>query len=128
DWSAASAPKTGKDSVWWCLCMWRGGRLVMEANENSPTRQLCFDVLRTQLRKLVAEGSSVLVGFDFPFGYPAGFAAALGLGGQWPWRAVWGELAARITEDQAGGTNNRFQVASDVNLRAGVSEGPFWGR
>ena len=128
DWSAASAPKTGKDSVWWCLCAWLGGRLVVEANENSPTRQLCFDVLRTQLRKLVADGSSVLVGFDFPFGYPAGFAAALGLGGQWPWRAVWDELAARITDNQAGGTNNRFQVASDLNLRVGVSEGPFWGR
>jgi hypothetical protein len=40
DWSGASAPKTGKDSVWWCLCVWRNGRLVMEANENSPTRHL----------------------------------------------------------------------------------------
>lgn len=128
DWSAASTPKTGKDSVWWCLCVWRGGRLVMEANENSPTRQLCFDLLRTQLRRLVEEGSSVLVGFDFPFGDPAGFAAALGLGGQRPWPAVWDELAARITDNQAGGTNHRFQVASDLNLRVGVSEGPFWGR
>jgi hypothetical protein len=70
DWSAASAPKTGKDSVWWCFCVWRGGRLVMEVNENSPTRQTCFTVLRAQLRSLVSEGSSVLVGVDFPFGYP----------------------------------------------------------
>ncbi|HEY0875540.1 MAG TPA: hypothetical protein VGD94_18830 [Vicinamibacterales bacterium] len=127
DWSAASAPKRGKDSVWWCLCAWRGGRLVMEENENLPTRQLCCDVLRTQLRRLVADGTRVLVGFDFPFGYPAGFARALGLDAQRPWRAVWDELAARITDDQAGRTNNRFQVASDLNLRVGASEGPFWG-
>ena len=58
DWSAASAPKTGKDSVWWCLCAWLGGRLVVEANENSPTRQLCFDVLRTQDRKSTRLNSS----------------------------------------------------------------------
>ena len=44
DWSAASAPRTGKDSVWWCLCVWRSGRLVVETNKNSPTRQACFDV------------------------------------------------------------------------------------
>lgn len=69
DWSAASAPKTGKDSVWWCLCVWRSGRLVVETNENSPTRQACLGVLRAQLRDLAAEGSSVLVGFDFPYGY-----------------------------------------------------------
>lgn len=126
DWSAASAPKTGKDSVWWCRCVWRHGGLVVEANENSSTRQACFDVLRAQLRNLVAEGSSVLVGFDFPYGYPAGFADALGLDGA-PWRAVWNELRTRVADDQANGTNNRFQVASDLNQRLGTSEGPFWG-
>lgn len=126
DWSAASAPRTGKDSVWWCLCVWRSGRLVVETNRNSPTRQACFDVLRAQLRDLAAEGSSVLVGFDFPYGYPTGFAQALGLKDA-PWRAVWNELTARIVDDQAGGTNNRFQVASDLNQRIGAPEGPFWG-
>ncbi len=126
DWSAASPPRTGKDSVWWCLCVWRSGRLVVETNENSPTRQACFDVLRAQLRDLAAEGSSVLVGFDFPYGYPTGFAQALGLKDA-PWRAVWNELTTRIVDDQAFGTNNRFQVASDLNQRIGAPEGPFWG-
>jgi precorrin-8X/cobalt-precorrin-8 methylmutase len=108
--------------------VWRCGRLEVEANENPSTRQTCLDVLNAHLRNLIADGSSVLIGFDFPFGYPAGLAAALGLGGPRPWRAVWDELAARVTDNQAGGTNNRCQVASDLNLRVGVSEGPFWGR
>lgn len=127
DWSAASAPKTGKDSIWWCLCTWCRGRLVTEANENLPTRQACYDLLRTRLRDLVARGNSVLVAFDFPYGYPAGFAKALDLKGT-PWRAVWDELTTHIADDQASGRNNRFQVASDLNLRIGAPEGPFWGR
>lgn len=126
DWSAASSPRTGKDSIWWCLCTWRRGRLVADANENLPTRQACYDLLRARLRELVAEGKSVLVAFDFPYGYPAGLAKALDLKGT-PWRAIWNELTTRIADDQVGGTNNRFQVASDLNQQIGAPEGPFWG-
>ena len=53
------------------------------------------------LRQFVAGGERVLVGFDFPYGYPAGFAAALDLTGP-PWLAVWRYLVAgcRMTPDE----------------------------
>jgi precorrin-8X/cobalt-precorrin-8 methylmutase len=126
DWSASSTPKTGRDSIWWCLCVWRDGHIVAEVNENSPTRQTCFDAVRARLAELVANGCSVLLAFDFPYGYPAGFARALRLSGA-PWRAVWDELRVHIADEQAAGTNNRFDVASDLNRRIGAAEGPFWG-
>ncbi len=67
----------------------------------------------------------MLIGFDFPFGYPTGFAARLGLSGT-PWRAVWDEIG-RLVEDDESNANNRFAVAADFNRR--ISEGafPFWG-
>ena len=65
-------------------------------------------------------GSSVLAGFDFPYGYPAGLARVLGLDGS-PWRSVWDDLKARIADDQTLGTNNRFYVAGDLNRYLTVS-------
>jgi len=126
DWSASSAPKTGKDSVWWCLCSWRDNELTVETNENPATRRACFDAVRGRLRDLLAVGSSVLGGFDFPYGYPAGLARALGLDGS-PWRSVWDDLKARIADDQTLGTNNRFSVAGDLNRRIGAAEGRSGG-
>ena len=43
----------------------------------------------------MARGKRVLIGFDFPFGYPAGFAARLGLSGP-PWQGVWAEIARLV--------------------------------
>jgi precorrin-8X/cobalt-precorrin-8 methylmutase len=126
DWSASSAPKTGKDSVWWCLCRWCDNELTVETNENPATRRACFDAVRGRLGDLLAAGSSVLAGFDFPYGYPAGLAAALGLNDS-PWRSVWDDLKACIADDQTLGTNNRFHVAGDLNRRIGAADGPFWG-
>jgi len=72
-------------------------------------------------------GGRVLIGFDFPYGYPSGFAAALGLKGSGPpWRATWNELASLIS-DGDDSRNNRFKVASHLNLRCGPGPGPFWG-
>jgi hypothetical protein len=69
-----------------------------------------------------------LVGFDFPYGYPAGFAAALGLpSGPQSWWTVWAELADRVHDD-ADNVNGRFAAAAELNsiLRTG-DPGPFWG-
>ena len=57
----------------------------------------------------------MLLGFDFPFGYPAGFAARLGLAGP-PWRAVWDEIAGLLADDERN-RNNRFEVAEMLNRR-----------
>jgi hypothetical protein len=75
----------------------------------------------------VTDGLSVLVGLDFPYGYPCGFAASLGLAGA-PWRATWDELSTRIQDSQAASTNNRFDVAAQLNCAIGAGgPGPFWG-
>ena len=74
DWSAATVPRTGRDSIWICWHAKDGERL-----ENPPTRQAAKVLLADWLAAAVERGERVLIGFDFPFGYPAGFAARLGL-------------------------------------------------
>lgn len=121
DWSGSSVPRTGKDAIW------VGERVGDErlAEVNPATRDAASAHLRERLRAHVAAGRRVLVGFDFPFGYPAGLAAALGLGGSPPWQAVWERLADRI-EDGPGNRNNRFAVAAELNRVATGISGPFW--
>jgi hypothetical protein len=77
------------------------------------------------LDEAMARGERIIAGFDFPFGYPAGFAARLGLAGP-PWRAVWDEIASLI-DDQPNNDNNRFEVAATLNQRVSNGPFPFWG-
>ncbi|MCX8032625.1 MAG: hypothetical protein N3B14_04415 [Thermoleophilia bacterium] len=73
-------------------------------------------------------GRRVLVGFDFPFGYPSGLCQALGLPVQreQAWRAIWREWA-RLVEDHEDNSNNRFAAAAALNERLPPPPGPFWG-
>jgi precorrin-8X/cobalt-precorrin-8 methylmutase len=121
DWSAASVPRTGRDSIWICWLGPDGERL-----ENPSTRSDARKLLGRRLAAAIAARQRVLLGFDFPFGYPAGFAARLGLSGP-PWRAVWNEIA-RLIEDEEDNRNNRFAVAALLNERVSGSPFPFWGR
>ena len=120
DWSAANVPRTGRDSIWIC---WRGAG--GERLDNPPTRQEAKALIHDRLTGAVARGERVLLGFDFPFGYPAGFAAKLGLGGT-AWRAVWDEIA-RLIEDDDKNRSNRFEVAATLNRRISNRALPFWG-
>lgn len=125
DWSAENGPKTGANSIWWSLAEWKGRELVVGPPANPPTRALARVAIADRVAALVADGKRVLVGCDFPFGYPAGLAAALGLAGP-PWRAVWDLLAAEI-QDAPTNRNNRFAVAAMLN-RVGYGRAfPFWG-
>jgi precorrin-8X/cobalt-precorrin-8 methylmutase len=121
DWSARNRPRTGNDSVWVCVLDADGHA----ATENAPTRGKAEVIVGDALRRLVAAGQRVLVGFDFPYGYPAGFAAALNLAGP-PWRAVWQYLAARVHDDGKTNANNRFVVAAGINAR--LDHPVFWSR
>ena len=121
DWSAARTPKTGRDSIWICR---RSGE--DEEVANPPTRQAARELLAKMLVLAMAKGERVVAGFDFPFGYPAGFAARLGLAGT-PWRAVWEEIA-RLIDDRNDNDNNRFEVAAALNKRISGGSFPFWGR
>jgi hypothetical protein len=122
DWSAASRPRLGRDSIWSCrLERGRGAPEIV----NHPTRQAATDAIRATLLETVRAGRRMLAGFDFSFAYPAGLAARLGLKGR-PWRAVWRELA-RLIEDAPDNDNNRFAVAAALNRRLGGEAFPFWG-
>jgi precorrin-8X/cobalt-precorrin-8 methylmutase len=120
DWSAASVPKTGRDSIWICHRGPDGERC-----DNPPTRHLAKTRLAEILAGVAARGERAVLGFDFPFGYPAGFAARLDLRGA-PWRALWDELA-RLVHDREDNGNDRFRVGAQLNRRVSGGRFPFWG-
>ncbi len=130
DWSAAAVPKTGADSIWiaW-LDRDRLGRGRGITLENPATRLQARERLETLIGTRITRGRRVLAGFDFPFGYPAGTAAALGLmgaPGPAPWERMWRHISERITDD-ADNRNNRFAVAADMNRAMTGTAFPFWG-
>ena len=120
DWSAANQPKTGRDSIWVCHRGPDGERC-----ENPATRHAAAMLLSEIIAGIAARGERAVVGFDFPFGYPEGFASRLGLTGP-PWRAVWDELA-HLIEDDDRNRSNRFAVGALLNRRVSNGVFPFWG-
>ncbi len=119
DWAAASAPTPPRpvaDAIW-----------IGEAGDGETyhrTRAAAAAHLHARVARALAAGERVLIGADFPFGYPAGFARALtGRDGA---LALWDWLAAHVV-DGADNANTRFALAAAINARfPGV--GPFWGR
>src|ERR1700730_16086448 len=123
DWSAASQPKTGRDSIWICAVDRVGAERLVT---NPHTRHSAKNQLGELLSDAAARGERVLLGFDFPFGYPAGFAGRLGLNGAPPSRAVWDEIASRL-KDAENNNNDRFTVAAEFNRRVSNGSFPFLG-
>ena len=84
------------------------------------------------LVEMLERRGRTLVGFDFAFGYPAGFASAhrMGAGAESDRAAAWlrtaRHLAGRV-EESARNQNNRHAVASALNRAIGGGPGPFWG-
>jgi precorrin-8X/cobalt-precorrin-8 methylmutase len=126
DWSASSRPVTGGDSVWYCLVIRTVNKLSVVALENPATRRQAINEIKDILQGLARREQMALVGFDFPYGYPAGSAAALGLKDAPAWLGVWREIAGRIV-DRDDNSNNRFEVAGDLNHRISGGCYPFWG-
>lgn len=120
DWSAANGPKTGRDSIWICHRGPQG-----EDCDNPPTRAAARLRLGDILARVAASGERAILGFDFPFGYPAGLARRLGLRGT-PWRALWDEIADLLRDD-ALNRNNRFELGAAFNRRISGGRFPFWG-
>lgn len=114
DWSAANRPRLGADSIW----------LGLDDGQcwNLATRALALERLRALIAQTLAAGQTLLIGADFAFGYPRGFAQALT--GQPRAMAVWAWLARHLS-DSADNRSNRFEVAAAINARMpGI--GPFW--
>jgi hypothetical protein len=126
DWSSSSCPTSGNDSIWIGSGAWSGRAFSAGPPVNISTRAEAIDRLRKQLQQWRNESKRVLVGFDFAFGYPAGFARALRLpntGGAW--RDLHSHFATHVT-DSPRNVHNRDAFADACNKAVGAP-GPFWG-
>eukprot|EP01035_Chromulina_nebulosa_P010382 gene10382-biopygen8697 len=125
DWSAAAAPRTGKDSIWIGVTK-RDIRFrpTFEAI-NPATRDEAMKTLGDILADLRRRNERVLVGFDFPLGYPEGTAAKLALKSP-DWSGLWAFLASNVV-DKPTNVNNRFAVAAKMNRLMTDQPWPFWG-
>jgi precorrin-8X/cobalt-precorrin-8 methylmutase len=74
--------------------------------------------VRTILVDRAAAGDRILVGFDFAYSFPPGFADAVAPGEEPPWRRVW-DLLSVLVEDADDNANNRLDVAATLNERLG---------
>ncbi len=121
DWSAANLPTspTRKANAIWIGCHDAEGG----AEWHHRTRHLAEAHLMALLDTARRQGERLLIGFDFAFAYPAGFASRLT--GRPDPRAVWHWLAQAI-QDAPDNTNNRFAVASAMNAAFPEGPGPFW--
>ncbi|MEM1073096.1 MAG: gephyrin-like molybdotransferase Glp [Pseudomonadota bacterium] len=119
DWSGGNdrGARPVKDAIW--LSVARAGRAEEPIYQRN--RQVAEAWLDAFFETERAAGRRVLAGFDFPFGYPAGFAEAL-TGEATPF-AVWDWLEARVQD--APDANNRFDLAGEINRGFG-GLGPFW--
>ena len=126
DWSARSKPsprRKSRDSIWWAVAR-VGSEIEVDEPAYVRTRHEALDRLARLIAGELDAGRRVLVGFDFPFGYPAGVAEHLT--GKASATALWDWLAARI-EDGPDNENNRYDAAAAINdTYPGL--GPFWGR
>ena len=131
DWSARSRPATGADSVW--IAHGRGSGPGSITAVNPPTRTAALDHVGAVVAEARTRGRTVLIGWDFSFGYPWSFARYLDAGPSGPagpgprpaWRATWSALAG-LVEDGPDNANNRFAVADRINRTTGIRF--FWGR
>ena len=120
DWSAAATATSATNTA---NAIWIG---VASGRESVQTHHRTRVAAEAHLNVLIGERSPqerLLIGFDFAFGYPSGFAAMLT--GQATAPAVWAWLARHIRDSQAN-ANNRFEVAAQINAMF-ASPGPFWG-
>lgn len=119
DWSGGrdTGPRPRKDAIW--------AAVRRDAAAEEPVYLRNRDRAEDWLRRLVAAelaaGRRVFAGFDFPFGYPTGFA--LRVTGRSDPLALWDWFAAEMRDSPGG--NNRFEIAARLN-RLWPGTGPFW--
>ena len=120
DWSGGNdtGPRPRKDAIW--IAVVRAGRA--DSPRYLRNRAQAEEVLRDLITEERAAGRRLLIGFDFPFGYPVGFAQAV-TGKKDP-LALWAWLADRV--EDAPKANNRFDLAGQINAQFS-GNGPFWG-
>ena len=122
DWSAANVPSPARpsaDAIWMAVA--RGATCDISYHRARVDAEAALVAV---LDVEADTGRRVLAGFDFPLGYPAGFAARLT--GQPSARAVWDWLESNLITGPDN-RSNRFELAAGINTCFGGA-GPFWGR
>ena len=132
DWSAAAKPTTGANSIWIGMLI-KDARLNLKFQAKNPsTRFEARQFLQDIIARLHARGDKVLLGFDFPLGYPKGTAAALGLHGGAPnkaappWASIHDLLTTKVKE-KPDNFNARYALAASLNYTITGGPAPFWG-
>ncbi|MEO0487109.1 MAG: gephyrin-like molybdotransferase Glp [Pseudomonadota bacterium] len=120
DWSGGGdrGPRPVKDAIW--IGEAASGQSLPPAYMRN--RVVAERALHDRIAAALAAGERLFCGFDFPFGYPAGFARAV-VGADDP-LALWAELARRLPASPDG--RERVAVAAELNALFPGYEGPFW--
>jgi RNA polymerase sigma-70 factor, ECF subfamily len=137
DWSGGSRRRRNRQDAIWIA----HGDIDDDSPqaESPPSRTDAIELIRSLLRRYVTSKSRVLVCFDFAYGYPVDFAAALESAtgkSDLPWRLVWQYLSEIVKDDMGtlpnrlpSNSSNRFEVANLINSALSTSSeaaGPFW--
>ena len=136
DWSAKNRKTTVApqgNAIWWAVQPAPSDDADL-ACRYERTRTSAIENLSCFLKNEMRMERRVLVGFDFAFGYPAGFVELITRHNlaRTLWRQLSGERDARaeITiHDDERNKNNRFEVAAKLNglVTKAPRPGPFWG-
>ena len=138
DWSGGARRRGGRaDTIW----IAHGPIIADNPLTNSPfSRTEAIHLIHSLLVREVGRWHRVLLCFDFAYGYPVDFPAALQLATgrsdrNLPWLTVWQYLSEQIKDDEGtapgakpSNRSNRFEVANCINalLSANPKTGPFW--
>lgn len=119
DWSSGNdtGARPRKDAIW--------AGAVLGGEEIEPVylrnRVAAFDWLERLIRGEAGRGRRLMIGFDFPFGYPAGFSRTI-VGDGKPLK-LWQFFAAHLKDTP--NANSRFDLAGELNSFF-PGTGPFW--
>lgn len=122
DWSAANRPVTGADSIWIAHARRNGPEPI--DTHNPSTRAEAMTIVARIIAETLIRRERMLLGFDFPFGYPYG--AALLLAGAMRWSALWRKLDTLVI-DADDNRSNRFTAAAALNRCLPPDAMRFWG-
>lgn len=118
DWSAGNdtGPTPRKDAIWIGSSIARVARSPIYVRN----RVLAFEHLSALIKAEVTAGRRLMIGFDFPFAYPKGFADALKCE---PNTGLFDYFATHLEDTPK--RNSRFDLAGKLNAHFD-GEGPFW--
>jgi hypothetical protein len=138
DWSGGARRRAGRPDTIWVA---HGPISADTPLTDSPfSRTEAVRLIHSLLVSEIELNRHVLVCFDFAYGYPVDFAAALqaatGMSDRnLPWLLVWQYLSEQIKDDEGtapgarpNNRSNRFEVANRINARLSPDQvaGPFW--